>query len=167
MAETAQKKFIKERHWHTQALVDAMVAMNTNEPITRDDLAKKAGIDRRSLDGRYESAKKIALREHHVIVDIHVRGETLVRRPQEDVTIPADKGLTAARNKARSVKRLISSGVTDFDALPNEVKSTVHMQSAIAGTMLLATERSTKRTLKAAAAANGELKLGRTLELLK
>lgn len=41
------------------------------------------------------------------------------------------------------------------------------MQSAIAGTVLLATERSSKNTLKAAATANGELKLGRTLELLK
>lgn len=163
----AASKFIKERHWHTQALVDVFVALNENEPITKDELAKRAGIDVKSARAHYESARKIALREHHVVIDVCVRGESVVRRPQSEVPIVADKGLTRMRNTARAVRRVITSGVTDFDSLPNEVKSTLHMQSAIAGTVLLATERSSKNTLKAAATTNGELKLGRTLELLK
>lgn len=159
---------IKERHWHTQALVDVFIGMGTGEQLTWEQLGQRAGISAQSAKSRYESAKKIALREHHVVIDIAVRGVSIRRVAQQDVPGVADKGITRMRNTARSVRRTIVQGVTDFDALPSDVKSTLHMQSAVAGTVLLVTERSSKRTLKEhAETTNGELKLGRTLELLK
>jgi hypothetical protein len=72
------------------------------------------------------------------------------------------------RSAARKGVKLITRGVTDFEKLPAETRSTLYMERAVFGTVMLATDKSSRRVLKEhAETTNGELKIGRTLELLK
>lgn len=116
---------------------------------------------------RLQSAKKIALVEHHVVID-SVRGVGVARLSQEHVTAPVAKARGRMRSAARTGIRLIKNGVTDFEKLSGDVKSTLYMERAVFGTVVLATDRTSRRILKEhAETTNGELKIGRTLELLK
>lgn len=162
-----KEKFSHERHWQTQALVDMFVALKENEVMPYADLAKRCKIDEPSVRKRIQSAKKIALREHGVVIDV-VRGAGVCRLSQDLVTAPVGRAVGRMRSAARTGHRLIKHGITDFSRLPADTKSTVFMQQAIVGTVLLATDRSSKRILKDHAdATNSEIKIGRTLELLK
>lgn len=162
-----KEAFSRERHWQTQALVDVFVALNDNEVVPYDELAKRCNIEEEQVRKRVQSAKKIALREHHVVVDVK-RGEGVCRLSQDLVTAPVGRAIGRMRSAARTGNRLIKHGVTDFQKLPQETKTTLYMQQAIVGTVLLATDKSSKRILKEhAETTNGELKIGRTLELLK
>jgi hypothetical protein len=162
-----KESFSRERHWQTQALVDVFVTLKENEVIPYGELAKRCKIDEQQVRGRLQSAKKIALREHHVVIDV-VRGAGVCRLSQDLVSAPVGKSIARMRSAARTGHRLIKHGVTDFEKLPKDTKTTLYMQQAIVGTVLLATDRSSKRILKEhAETTNGELKIGRTLELLK
>jgi hypothetical protein len=162
-----KETFSRERHWQTQALVDAFVALKENEIVPYGELAKRCKIDEASVHKRVQSAKKIARDEHHVVVDV-VRGVGVTRLSQDLVTAPVGRAIGRMRSSARTAHKLIKNGVTDFAKLTNEVKSTLYMQQAIAGTVLLATDRSSRRVLKEhAETTNGALNIGRTLELLK
>lgn len=162
-----KEEFSRERHWQTQALVDVFAALKENEIVPNGELAKRCKIDEVSVRKRIQSAKKIALREHHVVIDV-VRGVGVCRLSQDLIPAPVGKAVGRMRSAARTGSRLIKHGVTDFEKLPKDVKSTLYMQQAIVGTVLLATDRTSKRVLKEhAETTNGELKIGRTLELLK
>lgn len=162
-----KEQFSRERHWQTQALVDAFVTLKENEVVPYAELAKRCKIDEKSVTKRIQSAKKIALREHHVIIDV-VRGVGVARLTQNDVTAPVGRSISRMRSAARTGHRLIRNGITDFDKLSTETKSTVFMQQAVVGTVLLVTDRSSRRMLKEHAdETNSEIKIGRTLEMLK
>ena len=122
-----KEAFSRERHWQTQALVDAFVALKENEVVPYADLAKRCKIDEAAVQKRLQAAKKIALREHHVIVDV-VRGVGVCRLTQDLVTAPVSKAIGRMRSSARTATRLIKHGVTDFAALPKEKRSEVFMQ---------------------------------------
>jgi hypothetical protein len=163
----SKEAFSRERHWQTQALVDVFATLKENEVVPYGDLAKRCNIDESSVMKRLQAAKKIVLREHHVVVDA-VRGVGMCRLSQDLISAPVGKSIARMRSAARTGSRLIKHGVTDFEKLPKETKTTLYMQQAIVGTVLLATDRSSKRILKEhAETTNGELKIGRTLELLK
>jgi hypothetical protein len=162
-----EQQFSRERHWQTQALVDTFATLKENEVVPYADLAERCKIDEKSVRARVQSAKKIVLREHHVIIDI-VRGVGVARLTQTDVTAPVGRAIGRMRSAARTGHRLIRDGVTNFDKLSRETKSTVYMQQAIVGTVLLATDRTSRRLLKKhAEETNSEIKIGRTLEMLK
>lgn len=162
-----KEEFSRERHWQTQALVDALVGLKENEVVPYSDLAKRCKIDESSVRKRLHSAKKITLREHHIIID-SVRSVGVCRMSQDLVTAPVGKAIGRMRSAARTGSRLIKHGITDFSKLSGDTKSTVYMQQAVVGTVLLATDRSSKRILKEhAETTNGEIRIGRTLELLK
>lgn len=162
-----KEEFARERHWQTQALVDAFVGLKENEVTPYEALAKLCKIDVAAVRKRLQSAKKIALVEHKVIIDT-VRGVGVARLAQEHVTAPVAKARGRMRSAARTGTRLIKNGVTDFEKLSSDTKSTLYMERAIFGTVLLATDRSSRRILKEhAETTNGELRIGRTLELLK
>lgn len=162
-----KEQFSHERHWQTQALVDVFVSLKENEVVPYAELAKRCKIDEKSVRKRIQSAKKIALREHRVIVDV-VRGAGVARLSQNDVTAPVGRAVGRMRSAARTGLRLIKNGITDFDKLPSDTKTTVYMQQAVVGTVLLVTDRSSRRQLKEhAEATNSEIKIGRTLEMLK
>lgn len=157
----------KERHWQTQALVDVFVGLKENEVVPYVDLAKKCKIDVESVKKRLESAKKIALHDHRAIIDT-VRGVGVVRLGQENVTAPVARQRNRMRSAARRSTKLIQRGVTDFEKLPKETRTTLYMEQAVAGTVMLATSQVGRRAIaEHAAATNSELKIGRTLELLK
>jgi hypothetical protein len=162
-----KEAFSRERHWQTQALVDVFVALNENEVVPYDELARRCNIEEAQVRNRVQSAKRIALREHHVVVDVK-RSVGVCRLSQDLITAPVGRAIGRMRSAARTATRTIKHGVTDFEKLSKDTKSTLYMQQAIAGTVLLATDRSSKRVLKEhAETTNGELKIGRTLELLK
>lgn len=162
-----KEQFSRERHWQTQALVDVFVTLKENEVTPYDALAKKCKIDVASVKKRLTSARNIALAEHHVLVDT-VRGVGVARLAQENVTAPVQRQRARMRSAARKGVKLITRGVTDFEKLPNETRSTLYMERAIFGTVMLATDQSSRRVLKEhAETTNSELKIGRTLELLK
>ncbi|HVJ30615.1 MAG TPA: hypothetical protein VNA66_09935 [Gammaproteobacteria bacterium] len=161
----SEPKIIKERHWQTQALVDAFIAMKENEIADYATLATRCNMDVKAVKQRIQSAKDIAQRSHVVVV-VH-RG-TVERLPQDRVHVPVERNLNRMRSQARRARRTIREGVTDFAKLSQETKSTLYMQNAIAGTVLLATDKASKKRLREHAdVANGELNIGRTLELLK
>lgn len=162
-----KEAFSRERHWQTQALVDVFAALKENEVVPYAELAKRCNIDELSVRNRVQSAKRIVLRDHHVVVDV-VRGVGVGRLTQNDVPAPVGRAIGRMRSAARTASRTIKYGVTDFDKLTQETKSTLYMQQAIAGTVLLATDRTSRRMLKEhAEATNSEIKIGRTLEMLK
>lgn len=160
-------KFSRDRHWQTQALVDVFAALKEGEVVPYAELAKRCNVDEASVHGRVQSAKKIALRDHHVVIDV-VRGVGVARLAQTDITAPVGKAITRMRSAARTGHRLIRHGITDFEKLPPDTKSTVYMQQAVVGTVMLVTGQSSRRLLKEHAdATNSEIKIGRTLEMLK
>ena len=162
-----KESFIRDRHWQTQALVDVFIGLKENEVVPYAQLAKMCKIDEPAIRKRLQSAKKIALAEHHVIVDV-VRAVGVVRLGQENVTAPVARARVRMRSAARTGIKLIRDGVTDFEKLPTDAKSTLYMERAIFGTVVLATDKSSRRLLKEhAETTNGELRIGRTLELLK
>ena len=162
-----KETFSRERHWQTQSLVDVFVALNENEVITYADLAKRCSIDEKSVRMRVQSAKKIARDQHHVVIDVK-RKVGVTRLSQDLVTAPVGRAIGRMRSSARTAHKLIKNGVTDFEKLSKDVKTTLYMQQAVVGTVLLATDRSSRRILSEhAETTNGELKIGRTLELLK
>lgn len=161
------EEFSRERHWQTQALVDVFVGLKENEVVPYADLATKCKIDESAVRKRVQSAKKIARDQHHVVIDV-VRGVGVARLSQNDITAPVARARGRMRSAARTGMKLIKNGVTDFEKLPQETKTTLYMERAIFGTVMLATDRSSRRMLKEhAETTNGELKIGRTLELLK
>lgn len=162
-----KESFSRERHWQTQALVDVFVGLKENEIVTYAELSRRCKIDEKSMRARLQSAKKIARDQHHVVIDT-VNKIGVTRLSQDLVTAPVSKAIGRMRSSARTAHKLIKNGVTDFDKLSTETKSTLYMQQAVAGTVLLATDRSSQRRLKEhAETSNGALNVGRTLELLK
>lgn len=162
-----KEQFYRERHWQTQALVDAFVALKENEVVPYKDLAVLCKIDEKSVRNRVQSAKKIARNQHNVAIEV-VRGVGVTRLSQDLVTAPVAKAITRARSAFRTGHQLIRRCITDFASLPAETKSTVYMQQAVIGAGLLVTDRSSKRILKEhAETSNGVINVGRTLELLK
>lgn len=162
-----ESKFSAERHWQTQALVDVFVGLKENEVTTYDALAKKCKIDVAAVKKRLTSARNIVLAEHHVVIDT-VRGVGVARLAQENVTAPVARQRTRMRSAARRGVKLITNGVTDFEKLPNDTRTTLYTERAVFGTVMLVTAPSSRRLLKEhAETTNSELKIGRTLELLK
>jgi hypothetical protein len=162
-----KEEFTHERHWQTQALVDVFVGLKENEVTGYEMLAKRCKIDVASVKKRLTSARNITLSEHHIVIDT-VRGVGVARLDQKDVTAPVARQRTRMRSAARKGVKLITRGVTDFEKLPAETRSTLYMERAVFGTVMLATDKSSRRVLKEhAETTNGELKIGRTLELLK
>lgn len=162
-----QEQFSRERHWQTQALVDVFVGIKENEVVPYAELAARCKIDERSVRCRLQSAKKIVLREHHVVIDV-VRGVGVARLSQKDVTAPVGRAIGRMRSAARTGHRLLKNGITDFEKLPRETRSTVFMHQAVVGAVMLATDRSSRRMLKShAEITNSEINIGRTLEMLK
>lgn len=162
-----KEQLSRERHWQTQALIDVFVSLRENEVVPYADLAKRCKFDEASVRRRIQSAKRATRDEHHVVIDV-VRGVGVCRLSQDLITAPVGKAIGRMRSSARTAHKLIKNGITDFDKLPKDKKSEVFMQQAIAGAVLVATSASSKRVLKEhAEVTNSELKLGRTLELLK
>lgn len=162
-----KEQFSRDRHWQTQALVDVFIGLKENEVVAYVELAKRCKIDESAVKKRLQSAKKIARDEHHVVIDA-VRGVGVARLSQENVTAPVARARGRMRSAARTGMKLIRNGITDFEKLPQETKTTLYMERAIFGTVMLATDKSSRRMLKEhAETTNGDLKIGRTLELLK
>lgn len=162
-----KEAFARDRHWQTQALVDVFVGLKENEITPYDRLAQLSKTDVAAVKKRLQSAKSIALAEHHVIIDV-VRGVGVARLGQENVTAPVARQRVKMRSAARKGIKLIANGVTDFEKLPTDKKTTLYMERAIFGTVVLATDKNSRRVLKEhAETTNDQLKIGRTLELLK
>ena len=162
-----KQTFSRDRHWTTSALVDVFAALEEGVTVPYAELAKRCNIDEESVRRRVQSAKKIALRDHHVVIDV-VRNVGVARLAQNDVTAPVGRAIGRMRSAARTGHRLIQHGVTDFEKLPPDTKSEIFMQRAVVGTVLLVTDRASRRMLKEhASETNSEIKIGRTLEMLR
>lgn len=158
---------LRERHWQTQALIDVFVELKENEVAPYALLAEKCKIDVAAIKKRMQSARTIALSEHHIIIDV-IRNVGVVRLNQENVTAPVARQRLRMRSAAKKGIELIRDGVTDFAKLTPETRSRLFMEKAVLGTAILASEKSSRKTLEDhATTSNEELKLGRTLELLK
>lgn len=162
-----KEDFVRERHWQTQSLVDVFAGLKENEVVPYADLARLCKIDEPAVRKRLQSAKKIVLRDHSIIIET-VKSIGVCRITQELVTAPVGKAMGRMRSAAKTAHGLIRHGITDFDKLTRETKSTVYMQQAIVGAVMLTTSHSSRRMLKEHAdTTNGEIKIGRTLELLR
>lgn len=161
-------KSIPDRHQHTQALVAALIALPSADVVTFDELSRLSGVPVDDIrTRRLQRAKKIAERDHHVLIDT-VSGVGVRRLSQDEIGVPIAKRRTRIRGAARRIVNSIRDGITDFDKLPAEVKTTAYASRAVAGAVLLATSPRSEKLLKGQVeTANGELKIGRTLELLK
>lgn len=158
---------IKQQHWQTQRLVEVLAALAIGDTVSYGKLAERCDIPVKTVKNRLQSAKAITLRDHHVIIET-VRGEGIVRIGQQDVTAPVARQRNKARRAAGKGQDLISDGVTDWNALPNETKVQLHTESAVLGTIRLVTDHTTRRRLtESVRVVNGEQSLGRTLDLLR
>lgn len=156
-----------ERHWQTQSLVKVLIALKENEVVSYDELSRLSDVPREDIrTRRLQSAKKIAERDHHVLIDT-VNGVGVRRLPQDQVAVPVSKRRTRIRGAARRIVNTIRDGITDFEKLPGDVKTMAYANRAVAGAVLLATSPRSEKVLKEHAAANGEINVGRTLEMLK
>jgi hypothetical protein len=161
-------KVTNDRHWQTQDLVAVLIAIPVNEVVKYDELSRLSGVPALDIRARrLQRAKKIAERDHHVLIDT-LTGVGVRRLPQEEVGVPIAKRRTRIRGAARRIVASIRDGITDFDKLPGDVKTTAYASRAVAGAVLLATSSRSAELLKGQVeTANGELNIGRTLELLK
>lgn len=157
---------IKTTHWQTQRLVEVLSDLKVGEPITYQDLAKACETTEQGIRQRLASARSIALRDHHVIIET-VRGVGVIRLGQEDVARPVARKRDRIRSAARGGRKLIASGVTDWEKLPAGVKTQLLTDSAVLGAIIQATDHNTRKKLVQQVEANGELNIGRTLELMK
>lgn len=157
-----------ERHWQTQALVTALLTLRDGDRMSFADLAQLAGVPIDDVrKRRLYRAKLILQRDHHVLIDT-ISGFGVVRLPQERVTVPVEKRQIRIRGAAHRIVNTVRDGITDFNRLPTEIKTAAWTSRAVAGAVLLATSKRANRTLRGQVeASNGQLKIGRTLELLR
>jgi hypothetical protein len=155
-----------ERHWQTQALVDALSAIASEASVPYEELSRMSGVPVEDIrERRLQSAKKIVERDHHILIDT-IRGFGVRRLTQEDIAVPLTKRRTRMRGAARRNINSIRDGITDFEKLPVDVRSAAYTHRAVAGAVLQATSYRSEKLLKQHTS-NGELNIGRTLELLK
>lgn len=158
---------IHERHWQTQALIDAFVTLAENQAATYEQLAAMCKVDVAAVKRRLQGAKKVALSDHHVIIET-IRKVGVVRLAQAKVTVPVERHRGRMRSAARRGIKLIEKGVTDWNALDRHTKSTLFMERAVFGATVLVTDQRSRRVLKEhAETTNAELNIGRTLELVR
>ncbi len=161
------ERFKNERHWQTQALVDVFAELPEGTVTTYQELSKLCEMSVSAVKKRMTNARNMVLEEHNVIIETE-RGKGVIRLPQTQIAHPVSKARLRMRNAAKKGAKLISFGITDFKALPTDTQTVVRMESAIFGTIKMMTNPKGRRLLQAAAAAaNEDLKIGRTLDLLK
>jgi hypothetical protein len=156
-----------ERHWETQRLVDAFVALELSEKISLADMAARCGVSAIAIKSREQSAKRAALHEHNVII-MTVRGFGYERLPQDAADVPAAKYLAGARAKARRAGNALKHGITDWNKLERTKKNEMFVVQAQCAAIVHVTGPSARKKLSAGVeTANAKLDFGRTLELLK
>lgn len=153
-------------HWETTRLIEVLSEMKTGETVPYADLAKRCDMSEVAVKRRLQAARPIVLRDHHVIV-ITVRKVGVQRLAQDLVTIPVEKQRNKIRSSARRSKQLIADGVTDWDKLDSNTRTKLFVESAVTGVVMQATDHHSRKKIAAQVVANGQLNVGRTLELLK
>lgn len=154
------------RHWQTQRLVDVFAALAIGERLSWVDAASKCGVEVDALRKRLQSARRVALHEHAVII-VSIPGVGFERLPQDAADLPATKYLAGARSKARRARDVIRKGVTDWERIERTKKNELFAIEAQASVVAQVTSSTTRARLAAASeTANARLDFGRTMEVL-
>lgn len=154
-------------HRQTRALVLALTTLKDGETISFEDLAILASVPVDDIrKRRLWSAKKIIERDHHILIET-ISGIGVRRLHQDAVVIPIEKRRVRVRGAAIRIVNTIRDGITNFDDLPKDVKTTVWATRAVAGAVLLVSSpRSERKLKKCTEIENGGIRVGRTFELL-
>lgn len=157
---------IRPLHWQTARLVDLFRDFTDGQQATYEEMAKSCDTSVAAVKVRLHSVREILLRDHHVIVET-IRKVGVRRIPQGEVTRPVAAKRSRIRSAAAGGRRLIASGVTDWEQLPPETRTQLLTDSAVLGTIVHATDHNTRKKILGQVEANGQQSIGKVLELMK
>lgn len=88
------------RSHETQKLVDLFRSMSVESQMSYSEASRRLGFDVRSSSGAYHSARRVAAKEHGVIID-SIRSFGFVRLAGSGIVKRGDQHLSAIRRRAR------------------------------------------------------------------